>query len=230
MGWLPENVSSYGGEIDRLLILIFVIVGIWFLIAESVLFYFLIRYRKNKNPKATYASGTTIKALAWILIPAFFVLVCDLAIDFHGAGVWKRIKEQIPTSKKLVHVEGRQFVWNITHDGPDGRLGSDDDLPLVNHLYVPVDTNVRLQIASADVIHSFWLPNLRFKQDAVPGRTIHAWFKATKVGTYPIACAELCGIGHGSMQGWLHVLSDDDYEKWEKKALIEKAEYEEEEE
>ncbi len=93
-------------------------------------------------------------------------------------------------------------------------LGTDDDLELENELYVPVDTDIWVTLSAEDVIHSFFVPQFRLKQDSVPGRDIPAWFRVTKPGTYEIACAELCGFGHGTMRGWVHVLSHEAYAAW----------------
>ncbi|MEE9171716.1 MAG: hypothetical protein V3U41_02260 [candidate division NC10 bacterium] len=113
-----------------------------------------------------------------------------------------------------VHVTGKQFNWEILYPGPDGRFGTADDLQVDNELHVPVGKIVRVTLKSKDVIHSFFLPNLRLKQDTMPGREIEAWFEATKPGVYEIPCAELCGFGHSGMLGHLTVHSAEDYEKW----------------
>jgi cytochrome c oxidase subunit 2 len=93
-------------------------------------------------------------------------------------------------------------------------LDTSDDIQTLNQLTIPVARKIQFELLAEDVLHSLWIPNLRLKQDAVPGRTIRGWFEATKEGTYPIACAELCGSGHGTMKGELHVLGPPDYEKW----------------
>ncbi|MGH2628354.1 MAG: cytochrome c oxidase subunit II, partial [Anaerolineales bacterium] len=93
---------------------------------------------------------------------------------------------------------------------------TDDDLELTNEMHVPVGKPVVLILKSRDVIHSFFVPNLRFKQDAVPGREIRAWFEASKPGKYETPCAELCGFGHSGMKGWLFVHTEEEYAKWVK--------------
>jgi cytochrome c oxidase subunit 2 len=98
--------------------------------------------------------------------------------------------------------------------GPDGRFGTADDLQMENELHVPVNKVVRVSLRSKDVIHSFFLPNLRLKQDTLPGREIQAWFEATKPGRYELPCAELCGFGHSGMRGWLNVHPDSEYTRW----------------
>ena len=113
-----------------------------------------------------------------------------------------------------VQVKAKQFNWEFTYAGPDGKFGTADDITSENELHVPINQVVRLTLTSADVIHSFFAPNLRLKQDVVPGRTIPAWFEATTIGSYPIACTELCGFGHYSMAGTLVVQSPQDYAQW----------------
>ena len=97
-----------------------------------------------------------------------------------------------------------------------------DDVKFDNDLHVPVNKIVRIHLTASDVIHSFFIPNLRFKQDAVPGRTILAWFEATKPGKYELPCAELCGFGHSGMKGWLNVHTPEDYQKWAAEKLAPK--------
>ncbi|MBI2981140.1 MAG: cytochrome c oxidase subunit II [Deltaproteobacteria bacterium] len=213
-GWLPEDISTFGHGIDHTLRVIYYIVGAWFVLAEAVLFYFIIRYRKGANRKATYQPGTTSKALAWILLPAVLILAFDLGIDLVQGPVWNEIKIYLPSPDQTVRITGRQFVWEITHPGPDNQIETADDIQTLNQFVVPVHKKIVFELKSQDVLHSLWIPNLRLKQDAVPGRTIKGWFEATKEGTYPLACAELCGSGHGTMKGELHVLSEPDYQNW----------------
>jgi cytochrome c oxidase subunit 2 len=113
-----------------------------------------------------------------------------------------------------VRVTAKQFNWVMAYAGADGKLGTEDDVTFDNDLHVPVNKVVRVQLMSADVIHSFFLPNLRVKQDALPGRNILVWFEATKPGKYELPCAELCGFGHSGMKGWLYVHSPEEYAKW----------------
>jgi cytochrome c oxidase subunit 2 len=113
-----------------------------------------------------------------------------------------------------VEVTGRQFEWRLRYPGEDGILGTKDDLFDVNELHVPVGEEVLVSLKSADVLHSFFLPNLRVKQDAVPGMKIPVWFRAMKEGEYDIPCAELCGWGHYKMKGRLVVESRTAYEKY----------------
>ena len=214
--WFPENVSSFGGDIDSLFYLIFYVTGVWFLLTEGLIVYFLIRYRRREGRRAAYVHGNTLKQAAWILVPGLIVLLLDLWIDFRGAEVWAKIKGRMPPSDLRIQVTAKQFNWEILYPGPDGKFGTADDLQLENEMHVPVNKVVRVTLKSKDVIHSFFLPNLRLKQDAVPGREIEGWFQATKPGRYEMPCAELCGFGHSGMNGWLHVHPADEYQKWVK--------------
>ena len=212
--WLPENVSTFGQDIDSLFYLILYITGFWFVLTEGILIIFLILYRRREGRRASYIQGNTLKQAAWILIPGCIVLVLDFWIDFRGAEVWAKIKGSVPPAHHVVKVTGKQFNWEITYPGPDGKWGTGDDLLMENELHVPVGKVVRVVLNSKDVLHSFFLPHLRLKQDAVPGRQIEAWFEATKPGEYEMPCAELCGFGHTGMNGRLYVYSAEDYSKW----------------
>lgn len=220
--WFPENVSTFGGDIDSLFYLILYITGAWFLLTEGLILFFLVRYRRRAGAKAAYIPGNTLRQAAWILVPCLIVLILDLWIDFRGAAVWAKIKGKVPASDLMIQVTGKQFNWEIVYPGPDGKFGTEDDFQIDNELHVPTGKVVRVVLKSKDVIHSFFLPNLRLKQDAVPGREIVAWFEATKPGKYEIPCAELCGFGHSGMSGWLYVHTPEDYAKWVKKHWPEK--------
>jgi len=220
--WFPENVSTFGGDIDSLFYLILYITGAWFLLTQGLILVFLIKYRRREGQRAAYIPGNSLKQAAWILIPGLIVVFLDLWIDLRGAEVWARIKGHVPPGDLQVQVTAKQFNWEIIYPGPDGRLGTVDDLQMDNELHVPAGKVVRVVLKSKDVIHSFFLPNLRLKQDTVPGREIVAWFEATKPGKYEIPCAELCGFGHSGMNGWLFVHTAEEYQKWVKERWPEK--------
>jgi cytochrome c oxidase subunit 2 len=113
-----------------------------------------------------------------------------------------------------VRLIAKQFAWEFHYPGPDGKFDSDDDVSIDGDLHVPVNKRVTVRLQGTDVIHSFFVPVLRLKQDVVPGREIVAWFEATKTGRFEIPCAELCGPGHSGMKGWLNVLSEEEYQTW----------------
>jgi cytochrome c oxidase subunit 2 len=212
MSWLPENVSTYGGEIDYLFYIIYYITGAVFILVTVAMIAFLIMYRRREGRRAIYSHGNTTLEIIWTVIPAVILIV----LSFMSQATWAKIKAHVPPSDFAVRVTAKQFNWEILYPGPDGKFGTADDLSLENQLHVPVGKVVHVVLASKDVIHSFFLPNLRLKQDTVPGRDIVAWFEATKPGQYEIPCAELCGFGHSGMKGWLYVHTPEDYAKWAK--------------
>ena len=212
LSWLPENVSTYGGEVDFLFYLIYYITGATFILVTVTMLAFLFLYRRREGRRAIYSHGNTTLEIIWTIVPAIILVV----LSFMSQASWARIKSHAPPGDVEVQVTSKQFNWEMTYPGPDGKFGTADDLTLENQLHVPVGKVVRVHLRSKDVIHSFFLPNLRLKQDTVPGREILAWFQATKAGTYEIPCAELCGFGHSGMKGWLYVHPADEYEKWAK--------------
>lgn len=212
MGWLPETVSTYGPEIDRLFYLIYYVTGAVFFGVQITLLIFLWNYRHRPGRKATYTHGNTTLEIIWTVIPAIILVVQA----FMSRSVWAEIKGRIPPTDMLIQVTAKQFNWEVAYPGPDGKLGTDDDVTMDNDVHVPVGKTVRVELKSRDVIHSFFIPQLRYKQDAVPGRDIPIWFKVTKPGRYEIPCAELCGFGHSGMRGWLYVQTPEEYETWAK--------------
>jgi cytochrome c oxidase subunit 2 len=212
LGWLPHNISTYGADIDWLFSLIQWITGVIFLGVIVALLAFLVKYRHREGHRATYTHGNTVLEVLWTIVPAIILIVLFML----SQSIWWSIKGSVPDSNFQVHVTAKQFNWEVTYPGPDGQFGTDDDLTLENELHVPINTVVVVTLQSRDVIHSFFLPNLRLKQDAVPGREIRAWFEATEPGRYELPCAELCGFGHSGMLGYLTVYSPEDYSKWVK--------------
>jgi cytochrome c oxidase subunit 2 len=194
--------------------MIYHIVGIWFVAAEGILFYFVFRYRRRPGQSAAYVRGDTWTQLAWVLVPAVVVLGLDLSIDAAGSAVWARVKEHAPEGGITIRATARQFNWDFTYPGPDGQFETPDDIQFGNELHVPVGENIHVELRSKDVIHSFFIPTVRLKQDILPGRVIKAWFNATTPGRYELPCAELCGFGHYTMRGFLVVQTPDDYQRW----------------
>lgn len=213
-GWLPQNVSTFGGDIDFVFRLILYVVGFWFLLAEGTLLYFILRYRRKEGRRAFFNRGETRAELAWVVVPAVIVLGLDLGIDAAGGPAWDRVKNHIPAGEVEIRVTAKQFNWEFTYPGPDGKFDTGNDVTEENELHVPAGKIIHLTLTSKDVIHGFFLPNLRLKQDVVPGRRIPAWFEVPSPGTYPIACTELCGFGHYTMGGTLIVQSEADFRTW----------------
>jgi cytochrome c oxidase subunit 2 len=210
LSWLPENVSTYGGQIDRLFYVIYYLTAATFFAVQITLIVFLFLYRDRPGRRATYTHGNTTLEIVWTAIPA--VILALLALI--SRSTWAEVKETQPPSDFHIRVSGKQFNWEIAYPGPDGMLGTDDDVQMDNDFHVPVNKVVRIQLQSRDVIHSFFVPQFRLKQDAVPGRSIPVWFKATKPGKYEVPCAELCGFGHSGMRGFVYVDTPAEYETW----------------
>ncbi|RKU27511.1 cytochrome c oxidase subunit II [Candidatus Poribacteria bacterium] len=213
--WLPENISTFGQGVDNIFHIIYYITLVVFILVMGTLIIFLIKYRHQAGQKATYIEGSTTLEIVWTA--ATTVIVFGLAMLSYPQ--WNQIKSpnEFPANPDvLVQVSGKQFNWDMTYPGPDNELGTDDDLELENELHVPVNAVVHIRLTAEDVIHSFFVPQLRLKQDALPNRFINVWFEATKTGRYEIPCAELCGFGHSGMLGYLNVHSQADYDAWVK--------------
>lgn len=216
--WLPEDVSTFGQEIDSLFYLIYYITAATFILVTVLMIVFLIMYRQKEGRRATYTHGNTTLEIIWTIVPAAILIV----LSFMSVATWAKVKRQAPESDFELQVSAKQFNWEIVYPGADRQFGTADDVKFDNDLHVPVNKVVRIHLTSSDVIHSFFLPNLRLKQDAVPGRSILVWFEATKPGKYELPCAELCGFGHSGMKGWLYVHPPEEYAQWAAEKLAAK--------
>jgi cytochrome c oxidase subunit 2 len=213
MNWswmLPEGFSTVSGDIDFIYYVILWITGVIFVGTEALLIYFLVRYRHVEGRKATFHHGSTRVEVVWTMIPLFIVI----GLGIMSKGVWDRVKREVPPGGLGYIVTARQFEWNTTYPGPDGALGTADDFSTLNALHAPVGRPIVLTLRAEDVLHSFFIPEFRIKQDAVPGRDITVWFEATQPGEYTLGCAELCGIGHTTMNGAVTIYTAADYQAW----------------
>ncbi len=208
--WFPHDISTFGPRIDFLFELIFWIVLIVWIAVMAAMVTFLIRYRTKPGRKAEYIEGNPRLEIIWTTATAVILII----LAFMSRSTWADIKEHGPPGQVFYGVNAKQFNWEITYPGPDGKLGTKDDVTVENEMHVPINKVVRIDLTSKDVIHSYFVPALRLKQDAVPGRLIHVWFQATETGQYEIPCAELCGFGHSGMKGNLTVQSQEDFDKW----------------
>lgn len=213
MDWLPTAASTYAADIDRLFYVILVVTGIVFVGVEVTLLYFLLKYRHRSDRRAEYIRGSKRAEVIWTVLPALFIVGLAAA----SQSVWPRIKDpdRFPRGALELGVQASQFEWNVSYPGSDGQLGTDDDFTTRNQLHIPVGKPVVVHLTSADVIHSFFIPSFRIKQDAVPGMEgIRVWFEATETGEFELACAELCGLGHYRMRASVIVHPQDEYESW----------------
>jgi cytochrome c oxidase subunit II len=201
--WLPENVSTFGDKIDSLFYIILWITGIALVLVQATLVWFVIRYRRKGPGKAHYTHGNDRLELIWTAIPTAILVV----LAFLSQGIWDEVRGgKIPKGALEIEVLAEQFAWNIRYPGYD--------VETINQVFIPVNRPVHFKLRSKDVIHSFFLPNFRVKQDVLPGMDVNVWFEANKTGDFEIACAELCGLGHYRMRGFLKVGSVKEFDQW----------------
>ncbi len=234
--WLPnpvtpdgdfhEVVSTFGREIDSLFMIILWITGIVFIATQVALVWAMHRFADVRDAqgrpirKADYFHGSQRLEVIWTIIPAAILVF----IALYQMGTWAEIKfrSAAPKVRPLAEITGRQFQWVMRYPGPDGRLNTRDDLVVVDDLHFVRNKTALIYLKSSDVLHSFFLPQLRIKQDAVPGLTIPVWFDADKAGKYELVCAELCGWGHYKMRGQVTVHETDaELQEWIDKMLKE---------
>ena len=211
---LVPVASSYAADIDALFTLIFVLVGFWFVLCEGLLFWLIWRFRKKEGVRGQYVTGERKSETRWITYPHLLVLVCDVFIIVGAVKVWYDVKQFLPPAEETVRIVSQQWAWTFVHAGPDGVLGTTDDIAKVNELHVQVGRTYHYKLESTDVLHSFSVPVFRLKQDAVPGRVITGWFTPTQAGEWDIQCAEICGIGHGLMGARIHIETPAQHAAW----------------
>ena len=230
--WTPPNVTVGGQKIDELLNFIFGLTFVAFVLTQTVYIIYLIRYRRRPGHKAHYSHGNNTLEIWWTAIPTAIFL--GLAIWSNH--VWFELTEKTPPPDAItVDIVSYQFGWDFRYAGADGQLGAGDvkRISLENkfgvdpedatgkddftstEFVIPVGKPVHVLLRSRDVIHSFYVPEFRIYQDAVPGRTIK-WicFETTQTGEFELACSQLCGIGHYNMKAPIRVVSEEAYKKW----------------
>jgi cytochrome c oxidase subunit 2 len=210
------QASTYAAQIDGIIWLIAVLVGFWFLVAEGVFFWLILKFRAQDGQKAQYITGEEAKQKRFINWPHYLVLVCDVFIVVGAVRVWVEVKQYLPPEAEAQHVRivSQQWAWSFVHPGADGKLDTADDIRTVDDLHVQVDQKYIYELESRDVLHSFSVPVFRLKQDAIPGRVISGWFEPTVTGSYDIQCVEICGIGHGMMAGRIVIESPEEHAAW----------------
>lgn len=213
----PENVSTYGQEIDNLFWLILVFADIAFFISLFALLYPLVKYNSKKVKRAEYITGEKRKHFKWITIALVLLLGSDFVILYVEHHTWGEI-EGVPVKADVhVGITARQWNWIFIYPGPDGVLGTHDDVIVDEQnssLHVPINANIVCEFRSQDVIHSFFLANARFKMDVLPGRTVIRWFNITKPGKYDISCTQICGILHSKMRNFVLAETPEQYKQF----------------
>jgi cytochrome c oxidase subunit 2 len=254
--WLPENVSTFGGGVDQLFYVITGFTAFFFVLTVVVLVYAMWRFAARPGEKAHYTHGNHRLELIWTAVPAAILLF----IAFAQIGVWSDIKYQsrMPAPDVTISLLARQWEWRMRYPADTDRFHyteasekakkqlaarawaenpESDDIHGANEIHCWKGANVKVYMRTQDVLHSFTLPNLRLKQDTLPGKTIPMWFNVTRSNTefdpqtkkckepdnkkdaWEIACQELCGGRHYAMRGRLYVHKDrEDYEAWLKAA------------
>ena len=196
----PERASSMASQVDAIYIFLLVVCGMVALLVFTCLLYFAARYRSRAGVEAEQIDGSTPLELTWSIIPLCVFLV------FFAWGALVFFKQRTPPRDATeVYVVAKQWMWKLEH--AEGQRE-------INELHVPVGRDVKLIMTSQDVIHSFYVPVFRMKQDVLPGRYTVAWFRATKPGTYHLFCAEYCGTQHSGMIGSIVVMEPAQYEAW----------------
>ncbi len=208
--------SSYAADIDNLVNLIGILVGFWFVVSELVFFWLILRFRARPGVRAEYITGEEKQQKQWISYPHYLVLVCDVFILVGAVQVWYNVKQTLPPEAESQHVRviAQQWAWSFVTPGPDGALGTDDDIKSVDELRLAVNQKYIYELEARDVLHSFSIPIFRLKQDAVPGRVITGWFEPIVTGEYDIQCAEICGLGHGVMGARVVIESPEQHAAW----------------
>lgn len=233
--WFPVDISQHGAAIDHQFIVTFIITGIIFVLAQLALAYIVWRHRDRGDArKATHSHGNNAFELTWTLATA----IIFLGLNLMGYRIWAGMHfTGAEPGAMQIEVWGQQFQWYFRYPGPDGKFGpyhvekvddatgnylgldrehdaaSKDDVVTAT-LAIPVNRPIQLILRSKDVTHSFFVRELRIKQDLVPGMEIPIHFTATQTGRYEIACAELCGLGHYKMRAFLQVMAEEDFQKW----------------
>jgi cytochrome c oxidase subunit 2 len=236
--------SEHGMLTDRLFWITMAITGVVFIITQVLLFWFSYRYQFKKERKALFYPENNKLEFLWTIVPAIALTFLVL----YGLIVWNKITAPAPENSEVIEVMGYQFAWKVRYPGEDGVLGKydfrkidventfgmdftdkhahDDFTP--RQIHIPKGVPVEFKIRARDVLHSFYLPHFRVKQDAVPGMQTRFSFVANKTTeemrqetgnpdfNYELACAEICGRGHFSMRYILVVDTPEEYEAWKK--------------
>ena len=201
LGLMPPQASTFAPQVDMLYAFLLMVTAFFSVLIAAFVIGFSIKYRRRSDSQRTpHIHGSTALEIAWSIIPLGIAMV----MFFWGASMFVTLKRP-PDDAMQVNVVGKQWMWKIQH--LEGRRE-------INELHVPVGRPVKLTLTSEDVIHSFYVPAFRIKQDAVPGRYTTAWFEATKPGSYHLFCAEYCGTMHSGMIGQIVVMDPADYQAW----------------
>jgi cytochrome c oxidase subunit 2 len=231
---LPAAASAHARDIDQTMALVHWLMLVLFVGWSTFFVIALIRFRRSAHPAAD-SRGVRGRWSTWL--EAGVLIAEVLLLAFFSIPVWSSRVDAFPSEQQstVVRVVAEQFAWNVHYPGPDRRFGrtelrlvgplnplgldrSDpaarDDVTTINRLNVPVDRPVIVHLSSKDMVHSFTLPQMRVKQDAIPGVSQPVWFTPTRTGAWEIACSQLCGLGHYRMKGFYAVQTQQEFERW----------------
>ena len=199
--FLPEQASTISVEVDHLLYFLMAVSIFFTLLIFGAIMYFAIRYRRRSENELPHGEHTGLALeIVWSVIPF------GLTMIMFGWGASIFFKESRPPDNSMqIYVVAKQWMWKLQH--PEGQRE-------INELHIPINRPIRLTMTSEDVIHSFFVPDFRTKQDVVPGRYTTTWFTATKPGKYHLFCAEYCGTKHSGMIGWVYAMEPQAYQEW----------------
>ncbi len=197
---LPLQGTAVAGRWDSLFLFMLWLAAIMFVLVVGSMLAFVWKYRHKASDRTTYITGSHVLEAIWIIVPTVMLL----GIFVWGYSVYRGMT-QAPRDAVEIRVLGKQWVWSFQYD--NGRTS-------IGEIYVPVHRPTKLIMTSEDVLHSFFIPNFRVKQDVVPGMYSSVWFKPTVIGTHQVFCAEYCGTSHSGMLAKIHVLSEADWEDW----------------
>jgi len=197
----PEQASSFAAEVDHLLYYLLIVATFFTLLIFGAIFYFAVRYRRRSERELPNpVHGVLSLEIAWSVIPFGLTMV----MFTWGASIFFR-EGRPPDDAMPVYVVAKQWMWKLQH--MEGQRE-------INELHIPLGRPVKLIMTSEDVIHSFFVPAFRTKEDVLPGRYSTTWFKPTKPGKYHLFCAEYCGTRHSGMIGWVYVMEPQAYQDW----------------
>jgi len=196
----PESASTFSTRVDGIYLFLVIVAVFFSLLICSLILYFGVRYRRGSGASRGNPYSGTLLEVAWTVIP----LLLTMIMFVWGAAVFFDMQTP-PANAQEINVVARQWMWKAQH--PNGRSE-------LNELHIPTGQPIRLRMISEDVIHSFYVPAFRTKQDVLPGHYTRMWFEATKPGRYHLFCAEYCGTEHSKMRGTVVVMTPDDYANW----------------
>lgn len=219
----PEDIGTYGHLIDYLFNFTTYLNLFFFFLVCAGLFGFSYFYSAKRHKKALYTHGKSKKEIIAVLVIAAAVfLMIDMQITRISAHDYQEVFMKFPDETKedvyRVEVMAQQWMWNVRAPGKDGVFNTVDDIVTNNDFHVPMNKKVVFQIISKDVIHALYIPNVRMKVDATPGKITRMWAEFKKAGTYEVACAEMCGTHHYKMQARLIVHTPEEFEEWQNSA------------